>query len=170
MTYLRIRNFWDFQNADAWKKSLASKKQDPPGWCKLYRRRDHDLDLLPVEARLLFHELLKVATETQNVIPKKSEWISSATRMTTQQVTKALPLLLEGAWLTETRSSRPSRKILEGFAKVSPSQARRSEIEKTETKTEKETREKEIKQRAVTGKRDVQPSDFTIPNLKAVNE
>lgn len=116
MTYLRIKNFWDYQNADAWKKAAASKKQEPPGWCKLYRRRDRDLDRLPIPARLLFHELLKVATEHLNAIPNETEWIASEVKMPVREVEKALSLLLQGAWLKETRTGRPSREFLEKFS------------------------------------------------------
>lgn len=36
MTYLRVRNFWDYQNADIWKKAQGNKggHRHPP-WCKL---------------------------------------------------------------------------------------------------------------------------------------
>lgn len=114
MTYLRIRNFWDYQNADVWKKAKANKKghRHPP-WCKLYVARDLEIDALPPITRLVFYELLRLATVTGNVIPNDISTIANAISIPRQEVAKAIPMLLKGAWLSETKTSRRSREFLD---------------------------------------------------------
>ncbi len=111
MSYVRIRNWDRYQNADVFKKS----KGRPP-WCKLFTRRDLEFDAASIEARLLFYELLRVATEYANVMSNDLNWISRETRLPLKVVAKGLPELLKGAWLTETTSPRRSRKIREKFS------------------------------------------------------
>ncbi len=111
MTYIRIENFWEFQNADAWKKAAQAKKDSSrhPNWCKLVVRRDYEMDKLPTATRLLYLELLRLATEHSNVIPNESEWIVKQISMRSQDVVKGLAQLRKGGWIKETRSSRPTR-------------------------------------------------------------
>lgn len=111
MSFLRIRNWEHYQNADVFKKSGGT-----PPWCKLYTRRDIDLDQACLEARLLFVELLKCASEYGNVMRGDPEWIARETRMPIAAVVKGLPVLLKGAWLSESKTPRRSRKILEALA------------------------------------------------------
>lgn len=113
MTYLRIKNFWSYQNADVWKKARANKSgHKHPAWCKLYVARDLELDALHPMVRLVFYELLRLATITGNVIPNDISTIAKAISTPRQEVVKAIPVLLKGAWLSETRSPRRSREIL----------------------------------------------------------
>jgi hypothetical protein len=132
--YLSIINFWNYQNADVWKKSRTH-----PPWFKHYVHRDRELDALPVEARLLWVELLAAATRHNNILGlgplppghglseaeaklRESErnlsWICGEVRMEPETVAEMLPLLIKGGWLSQTatprRSRKPSRKNLEG--------------------------------------------------------
>lgn len=131
MTYLRVREFWEYQNADAWKKALAAKKSERryPTWCKLVVRRDRDMDTLPIATRLLYLELLRLAVEHTNVIPNDSEWIAKQISMTPGAVTKGITELLKGAWIQETKSNRLSREFLETFASRSRSRSKKKEEE-----------------------------------------
>lgn len=111
MSYLRIRNWERYQNADVFKKSGGK-----PPWVKLFVRRDLELDEACIEARILFYELLKVAGEYANVMSNDLNWISRETRLPLDVVVKGLPVLRKGAWLSETKSARRSRKIREKFS------------------------------------------------------
>jgi len=110
-SYLRVRNWERYQNADVFKKSNGR-----PPWCKLFTRRDLELDEASLEARLLFFELLRVASEYVNVMRNDLNWISRETRLPVEAVAKGLPELLNGAWLSETKTPRRSRKIRESIA------------------------------------------------------
>ena len=114
MTYLRIRKFWDYQNADAWKKAQANKRgpKHPP-WCKLYAYRDEELDSLPVATRLVWFELLRLAVVHANAIPNETQRIAKQISMEPGEVANAVAQLLQGAWILETKTPRLSRKILE---------------------------------------------------------
>lgn len=105
MSYLSVVNFWKFQNADAWKKS----KGHPP-WYKHFVHRDRDIDRLPVEARLLWYEILGAATRYSNVLEADLNWLYAETRIEPDTIREMLPLLLKGGWLSETRTQRRSRK------------------------------------------------------------
>lgn len=133
MTYLRVREFWAYQNADAWKKALAAKKSERryPTWCKLSVRRDREMDALPIHTRLLYLELLRLAVEHANVIPNDPEWISKQISMPRGAVTKGIRELLKGAWIQETKSARLSREFLETFA--TRSRSKKLEIENPPT-------------------------------------
>ncbi len=119
MSYLSVRRFWDYQNADVWKKS----KGHPP-WFKFYVHRDREVDELPPLARLLWYELLAAACRHGNVLKanlneseRDLKWICSEVRMEPEEVAEYLPMLLKGGWLSQTRTPRrsrkPSRKVLE---------------------------------------------------------
>lgn len=110
MKYLRVRNFWDYQNADVWKKAQANKggHRHPP-WCKLHVARDFELDAQRPIVRLVFYELLRLATVHANAIPNDSQAIANAISMRSQDVSHALEKLLKGGWLSETRTPRSSR-------------------------------------------------------------
>lgn len=123
MGYLSVTRFWDYQNADVWKKA----KGHPP-WFKHYVHHDRELDELPNDARLLYYELLAAATRNGNVLKatlKRSgsevnedlKWLCAETRMEAEAIAEHLPTLLKGGWLSETRTPRrsrkPSRKTLE---------------------------------------------------------
>lgn len=125
MAYLSVANFWKYQNADAWKKA----KTHPP-WFKHYVHRDRELDALPYPARLLFWELLAAATRYENVLgpgglngseAKLSDseeilsWIQSETRVDIETIRETLPLLLQGGWLSQTKTARRSRKPSRGI-------------------------------------------------------
>ena len=117
MNYLRVKNFWDYQNADAWKKAKANKGgHKHPAWCKFYVARDMELDREKPMVRLVFYELLRLATVCENAIPNDSQAIAKAISTPTQATTQAIERLLEMGWLSETRTRRssrkPSRKIL----------------------------------------------------------
>lgn len=139
MSYLRVRNFWEYQNADAWKKALAAKKdrRRHPTWCKLSVNRDRHLDALPVPTRLLFLELLRLAVEHTNVIPNDSEWIAKQICMSPKDVSKGCADLLKGRWIVETKSGRLSREFLETFA--TRSRSKKEEIENPPTPLSEET-------------------------------
>ena len=113
MTYLRVRNFWEYQNADVWKKAQENKggHRHPP-WCKLYVRHDFELMAEKPIVRLVFYELLKLATVSGNVIPNDISTIAKAISTPSQDTLKAIDRLLKGGWLSETSSPRRSRKIL----------------------------------------------------------
>lgn len=99
-----VVNFWKYQNADVWKKS----KTHPP-WFKHFVHHDRELDKLPVVARLLFVEILKSATRHSNVLENDLNWLCGETRIAPDEIAEALPLLLKGGWLSETKSTRRSR-------------------------------------------------------------
>lgn len=116
-TYLRLRNFWEYQNADAWKKAQGNKNgAQHPAWCKLHARRDYEIDVLPIVTRLVWVELLRLATVYANAIPNDSQLIANAISIDSQQVSESIDRLLEGRWIQVSRSNRlsrkPSRKIL----------------------------------------------------------
>ncbi len=115
--YLRVRNFEKYQNADIFKKS----KGRPP-WVKLHRDmlEDEQLLALPYEAQLLFDRLLLVAASQRNAFSSDSEWIAGRTRMDSQTIAKCVPMLVKGRWLSQTKTPRLSRKILEPREKNSP--------------------------------------------------
>lgn len=129
MTYLRVRRFWDYQNADAWKKAAGNKNppRHPP-WCKLFVHRDEQLDMLDVKTRLVFYELLRLATRYGNAIPNESEIIAKQISMKPQDVVNAVLTLLEGRWLQESKTARHSRKVLE---KKSPQNREQEEDKET---------------------------------------
>lgn len=106
LSYLRISKFWDYQNADVWKKC----KGHPP-WFKHFVHRDREMDRLPIATRLLWIELLGVATRHSNVLEDDLKWISTETRMPLNEVRKALPVLLKGGWLSQTATPRRSRNL-----------------------------------------------------------
>ena len=118
MTYLRVERFWEYQNADAWKKALAAKKsvRHHPTWCKLTVYRDREMDALDYPTRLLFMELLRLAVLHTNVIPNDSEWIAKQISMLPGDVAKGVEELRKGRWIKVTRSARLSREFLESFA------------------------------------------------------
>ena len=134
MTYLRVRNFWEYQNADAWKKARDTKRGHPP-WCKLYVQQDIELQQLPWEAEQLFYALLRVATKYANVFPNDSQFIVNETRIPLSIVGKHLPLLVKGRWVSQTKSSRPSREVLEKFAPRSRERSRTPKSPKARTTT-----------------------------------
>lgn len=108
--YLRVKNFWDYQNADAWKKARQNRGgHRHPAWCKLYVARDLELDAEKPVVRLVFYELLRLATVCENVIPNDISTIANAISMPRQAVGEAIPRLLKGGWLSESASARRSR-------------------------------------------------------------
>lgn len=109
MSYLSVVNFWKFQNADAWKKA----KTHPP-WFKCYVHRDRDIDALPLEARLLWIELLAVATRYSNVLEADLNWLWAETRIKPDVIAEMLPMLIKGGWLSQTETRRRSRKVSRG--------------------------------------------------------
>lgn len=125
MSYLSVRKFWEYQNADAWKKAKATKRGHPQ-WFKHSAHRDGEIDVLPPMARLLWYELLGCATRHHNVLQNEVKWLSRETHLDAKDVAKHLPLLLKGGWLSESerprRSRRPSRKNLDSLATRSRSE------------------------------------------------
>jgi hypothetical protein len=107
MAYLSITNFWNYQNADAWKKA----KSGPPKWCKLYSHHDREMLQQPEHIRLLWFELLRAATRHSNVLEADLKWICSEVRMEPKRVAEGLKVLRKGGWLTETQTPRRSRKV-----------------------------------------------------------
>lgn len=103
--YLSVRNFWKYQNADVWKKA----KGHPP-WFKFFVSRDRELDQLDPSARLLFYELLASATRHSNVLEADLKWLWAETRLEPELIAEHLPTLLKGAWLSQTKTPRRSRK------------------------------------------------------------
>ena len=106
MSYLRFRNWERYQNADLAKKSSAGL-----AWVKLWTKYDPELAALPQSARLLFYELLRLAGRELNAIPNDMNWISGNTGLPLNQVVKGIDLLVKGAWLSETKTARRSRKV-----------------------------------------------------------
>ena len=78
---------------------------------------DDDITELPYEAQLLFDRLLLVAGKTSNVLRDDAEWLAKQTRMDTRTITKHLPSLVKGAWLTRTRASKV---LVSGYPVASP--------------------------------------------------
>jgi hypothetical protein len=113
--FLRIRNWDNYQNADIFKKSHGK-----PPWIKLFVHKDYELEKLPIAARLLFFELLKVSGRYSNVFPNDSQWLVGEVRMTESEISEGLAVLLQGAWLSRSKSPRRSRKIREESEKDSP--------------------------------------------------
>lgn len=110
-TYLRLRNFWEYQNADAWKKAQGNKNgAQHPAWCKLHARRDYEIDVLPIVTRLVWVELLRLATVYANAIPNDSQLIANAISIDSQAVSESIERLLKGRWIQVSRSNRLSRK------------------------------------------------------------
>lgn len=111
MTYLRVTNFWEYQNADAWNKA-GEKKRGPrrPTWCKLFVYRDDELDRQPAHVRLVFLELLRLATLYANAIPNDSQRIANEIRVDPKLVSKALTDLEKGGWIKGSKTARFSRK------------------------------------------------------------
>lgn len=105
MTYLSVVNFWKHQDKNAWKKA----KYHPP-WFKHVVHRDRDLDRLPLEARLLWWELLAAATRYSNVLEADLNWLSMETRINPETIKQVLPLLVKGGWLSETKTARRATK------------------------------------------------------------
>lgn len=141
MSYLRIRKFWDYQNADAWKKARENKGgHRHPAWCKLYVARDLELDRQKPVVRLVFYELLRLATVHDNVIPNDMSTIANAISIPRQQVSEAIEILLKGAWLSQTSTPRRSRE---------PSRKIRDQIESREEKKRKELAGQEFHPQAV---------------------
>lgn len=132
MSYIRIRNFWEYQNSDAWTKALAAKKAQRryPNWCKLSVKRDDEMDDLDVHTRLLFLELLRLATEHTNVIPNNAERIAKKISMDSERVAKGLEELAEGRWIQVTKSGRLSREFLEKIATRNRTVETEAELEK----------------------------------------
>lgn len=135
MTYLRVRSFWEYQNADVWKKAKANKGgHRHPAWCKLFVQSDLELQSQKPMVRLVFYELLKLATQYANVIPNESQAIAKAISVPPKETRQAVSVLLKGGWLEETKTARvsraPSRKSRE---KLSPREEEsREELEETE--------------------------------------
>lgn len=106
MAYLSVKNFWHYQNADIWKKA----KGHPP-WFKYFVHRDREIDHLPYVARLLWTELLACASRNSNVLEDDLNWLSAETRIDAEAIAEALPLLVKGGWLSQTRTPRRSRQL-----------------------------------------------------------
>lgn len=123
-TYLRIRNWETYQNADIFKKS----KGRPP-WVKLYVAMldDYKFGLLPHVTQLLFIKLLLVTAKAGEAIVNDSEWLVKQTGIGSEDIVNSVALLVKGAWLTETKTLRRSRKIRDTFAKDSPLEQNREE-------------------------------------------
>ncbi len=113
MSYLRIRNWEHYQNADIFKKA----KGKPP-WVKLYTAMLDDYELLRLDlvTQLLFDRLLLLAAKNANAISNDSQEIANRVGIPADQVAKGIAELLKGAWLSETKSNRGSRKPRESFS------------------------------------------------------
>lgn len=116
MSFLRVRNWEHYQNADVFKKA----KGKPP-WVKLYTAMLDDRDLLALDpvTQLLFDRLLLLAAKNANAISNDSQWIANTVGIDHGLVVKGIGELLKGAWLSETKTKRSSRKIREAVAKDS---------------------------------------------------
>lgn len=126
-SYLRIKNWEHFQNADIFKKSNGC-----PPWVKFYTAMldDYELGRLPYGTQLTYLKLLLVAAKTSNAIPNDIEWLAKQTGIDSGTILESVGLLLEGAWLSQTKSPRRSRKIRESLAKDSPLDKTRQDEEK----------------------------------------
>lgn len=114
--YLRVRNFWDYQNADAWKKARANKRGNRhPAWCKLYAARDYEIDQLPVVTRLVWYELLRLATIHANAIPNDSQLILKQISIDSQDYANACGQLIKGGWIKVSKTKRLSREPSRNF-------------------------------------------------------
>ncbi len=125
MSFLRIRNWEHYQNADIFKKA----KGKPP-WVKLYTAMldDHELLALDPVTQLLFDRLLLLAAKTANAIPSDPEWIANRVGIKRESVTKGCAVLLKGAWLSETKTDRGSRIIRENIATRSRSRSKKNPL------------------------------------------
>ncbi len=125
MSYLRIRNWEHYQNADIFKKA----KGKPP-WVKLYTAMLEDDDLLRLDlvTQLLFDRLLLLAARNANAISNDSQEIANRVRIPADQVAKGIQELLKGAWLSETKTARGSRK---SSRKILPLEVRSKKLEES---------------------------------------
>jgi hypothetical protein len=136
VSYLRIKNFWEYQNADAWKKARKNKGgHKHPAWCKFHCARDQELDAEKPMTRLVFYELLRLSTIYENAILNDISKIAKAISMSPDATRQAIDRLLEVGWLSETktprRSREPSRKILHQIEiekEIKPSRAMRQDV------------------------------------------
>ncbi len=125
MSFLRVRNWEHYQNADIFKKA----KGKPP-WVKLYTAMLDDRELLALDlpTQLLFDRLLLLAAKHANAIPNDSEWIANQISMERGHVVKGCAKLLKGAWLRETKTTRDSRIVRETFSPRSRSRSRKNPL------------------------------------------
>lgn len=123
MRYVAVRNWAHYQHKDLFKKSRGR-----PPWIKFYRDllEDQDLLELPYAAQLLFDRLLLLAASQRNAIRSDSEWIANKVGMRSQDVAESLPLLLKGAWLSETKTARRSQLIRNKGAPVGAAKEKES--------------------------------------------
>jgi hypothetical protein len=123
-TYLRVRNWEKLQNADIFKKSHGC-----PPWIKFKVDflDDYEIGLLSYATQLVYLKLLLVAAKTSNAIPNDIEWLAKQTGMDAGTILEGVTVLLEGAWLSQTKSPRRSRKIRESLAQKSPLDKTRQE-------------------------------------------
>lgn len=120
--FLRIRNWEKFQNADIFKKSHGR-----PPWVKFFVHNDVELQALSVPTRLLFFELLKVAGRYANAFPNDSQWLVGEVRMDESSISQGLEELRSGGWLSHSKTTRRSRKILEKSESVGENKENRRE-------------------------------------------
>jgi len=129
MSYLRFRNWKRYQNAD-----LAKKSHGGLAWVKLWTIRDEELMALTPTTRLLFYELLKLAGREMNAIPNYMNFISGHTGLTLKQTVNGVQTLLEGAWLSETKTKRNSRNESRKVSRVTLDREVEVEVEEESSK------------------------------------
>lgn len=107
MTYLSIPNWNKYQHY----------RDRTPIWVKLYVESVHDATLrrLSLEARLVWHEMLKLAAMFQNAVPNSPETIGNLAGIAPETCREAVEELVKARLLREkqTRRSASSRASLE---------------------------------------------------------
>ena len=115
VSYLRVKNWERFQHY---------KDRRPP-WIKFHVELldDHELQTLPVDARLMYSLILLVAARTDNNIPSDPEYISRQTALPAKVVAAAVQTLVDKGFLVPSDRKRAASKAL----------ARRKQSAKPET-------------------------------------
>lgn len=121
MTYLAIPNWRRYQHY----------RDRTPVWVKLHVESLHDEKLrrLSLEARLLWHEMLKLAATFQNAVPNSPEALETLAGIPCETCREAVAELVKARLLQEKKTRR------------SASKSASAEKEKEEDKEEERARE-----------------------------
>jgi hypothetical protein len=128
--YLEVRNWERFQHY----------RDRKPIWIKFYVETLDDTELrrLPYATRLLWDQILLLAARFDNRIPNDPEEISYLTRIDLVSVQEGIAALLQGAWIRETRASKPASKPLAETEQDASPRARPRARGEAEAEAEKE--------------------------------
>lgn len=136
--YLRVCKFSELQH-------YADRPDNP--WIKYYVRLldDEEMNALPVATRLLWDRLLLLAQRYANVIPNDSERLAGLTAIPVRDVHEGIQQLLEGRWLSHSKSPRrASKRASKDASKSASPHARIRPEAETDTYTEAELLERDV--------------------------